>query len=89
MYQRLVIHERKFGFLEYLFDRELENVKFYTLRHAKKKKYFMKMAMALQKITQVQKCTVLKEYFKMCKMLYRIRSTVAYTWDVNENAKKE
>ena len=41
-------------------------------------KRFKQLALDLQSVTPKKKQIVLNEYFSMCKMVYRIRSTEAY-----------
>ena len=43
------------------------------------------MIRAFQRIQPNQKQAILKEYFTMCKMVYRIRTTVAYFQDVDHD----
>ena len=68
-----------------MFELELKTMKIYSFGRAKQKKY-KNMALKLSAITKQQKTGLLKEYFSMCKMIYRIRSLAAYTWDHGEDS---
>ena len=46
-----------------------------------KKKEYKELAPALLLITPAQKVALLREYFALCIMTYRIRSTAFYNWD--------
>ena len=71
--------------LELLFERELRNMKVFCFSHVKNKKY-KDLTFSLQSITELQKKALLEQYFNMCKMIYRIRSTVAYFWSQGEKS---
>ena len=46
--------------------------------HRMRNKKYKQLALDLQKVTPKKKQIVLNEYFSMCKMVYRVRSTEAY-----------
>ena len=66
--------------LDFLFERELHEMKAYYYKYYKNKTN-MSITIKLSSISANVKEIVLREYFKMCKMLYQIRSVVTYTWD--------
>ena len=70
--------------LDLLFNQELRNMKVHCYNHVKKDKY-KKLTFALSSITTNHKKAVLKQYFSMCKMVYRIRAAAAYIWDQGSN----
>lgn len=63
--------------LDLIFERELRIMSKAAFNKIKMQKY-KTMIRAFQRIQPNQKQAVLKEYFTMCKMVYRIRTTVAY-----------
>ena len=66
--------------LDILFERELRNMSKSAFNRIKTPKY-KAMIKQFQLIQPRNKQAVLKEYFSMCKMVYRIRCTVAYYQD--------
>ena len=63
-------------------------MKIYAFKNTKQKKY-KSLAMKLACIEQRHKEAILKEYFGMCKMIYRIISVVVYTWDNQEEGEDD
>ena len=53
-------------------------MKIYAFKHTKQKKY-KNLALKLTYVEQKHKEALLREYFRMCKMIYRIVSLVVYT----------
>ena len=86
MHNRLKSHALKLNHLDLLFERELRTMKVYCFKNVKNKKY-KALTFSLQAITEAQKKALLKQYFDMCKMLYRIRSVVSYNY-YHENAEE-
>ena len=74
---RLDTHDLKMAHLDLLFERELKQMKTLSFHRMRNKRY-KQLALALQSVTPKKKQIVLHEYFSMCKMVYRIRSTEAY-----------
>ena len=54
-------------------------MKIFSFKHTKQKKY-KQLALNLAAIESKHKDALLKEYFNLCKMIYRIDSLVDYTW---------
>ena len=79
MQSRLLQHRLKFDFLQQTFEQELRNMKIFSFKHTKQKKY-KQLALNLAAIESKHKDALLKEYFNLCKMIYRIASLVDYTW---------
>ena len=79
MSERVSSHKLKMQNLSVLFDNELRNMKVFCFSQALKKKY-KTLTFKLSLIQPKHKEALLNEYFEMCKMVYRIRSMVAYTW---------
>ena len=73
------------GHLDFLFERELNCMKMHAFQNYKKKKYQL-LIVKLNLVTQNHKEALIKEYFSMCKMAYRIRCVVAYMWDQGEKS---
>lgn len=73
------------NFLHFLWDREILTLKTCLLQQ-RRKKSSLDLAIKLETIPEGAKSAILKEYFNMYKMLYRIRSTVAYYWDCGERS---
>ena len=63
--------------LEALFEQELRNMKVFCFSKALKKKY-KALTFNLSLIQPKHKQALLKEYFSMCKMDYRIRSMIEF-----------
>ena len=80
MYIRLTQHRIKLQHLDFIFDRELYEMKAYYYKNYKIKNN-KSLIIKLSGIPQKVKETLIREYFKMCKMVFRIRSIVQYTWD--------
>ena len=77
MHNRLQSHALKMAHLELLFEREKRNMTKSAFNRIKTKKY-KNMIRRIQLISTDAKKAILAEYFSMCKMVYRIRSTVSY-----------
>ena len=75
---RLLQHKLKLDHLHLLFKRERDTMMTTCVDRIKNKKY-KKMLSKLQMIDPDQQVMVLQEYFNMCKNVFRIRSTIAYT----------
>lgn len=60
-------------------------MKVFCFKKVKNKKY-KQLTFSLQAITPAKKHALLEQYFNMCKMVYRIRSTVAYFWNQGERS---
>ena len=89
MQNRIENHKNQLDFLEFLWDRELEILKFYNMQPTRKgQKNNLALAVKLSSIENRVKKAVIREYFNMFKMLYRIRSIVAYCWDNGERSSK-
>ena len=58
-------------------------MKIFSFKHTKQKKY-KQLALNLAAIESKHKDALLKEYFNLCKMIYRIASLVDYTWCQND-----
>ena len=71
--------------MDLLYDRELKEMKIYFYRHHKIGNN-KDIALQLSEIPPNAKDILLREYFKMCKMLYRIRSLAMYTWEMCSEA---
>ena len=80
---RIKQHALKMDHLDLLFERELRNWKVYTYKNFTQGKN-QALTLKLSKIKIHQKESLLKEYFNMCKMVYRINSVVAYNWNQGE-----
>ena len=52
----------------------------HAFKNFKKKKYQL-LTVKLSTIPENFKDALLKEYFNMCKMVYRVRKVVWYMWD--------
>ena len=63
-----------------MFERELQNWKVHTFKNFAPGKN-QALTFKLAQIKPQQKEYVLKEYFNLCKMVYRINSIVAYNWN--------
>lgn len=87
MRNRLVSHKLKKDSLDLLFEDELKNMKIYAFKRSKQNKEFMSLAINLSSIKPEIKETLLKEYFDLYKMVYRIRSMVSYYWEVGKDSK--
>ena len=72
--------------LNLIFDQELRNMKIYTFRMGKQNKDYISLAIKLSSIKDKHKNALLKEYFDMYKMIYRIRSMVSYYWEFDKNS---
>lgn len=68
--------------LELLFDKELFQMKSYYFKNYQIKSN-QQLTLKLSEIHPCVKAGLLKEYFKMCKMMFRIRSLVTYVWDTS------
>ena len=62
-----------------LFEKELRNMKVFCFNLSLKNNYYKTLMFKLSAIKATHKKSLLSEYFNMCKMLYRVRSLVAYT----------
>lgn len=83
MQGRLLQHQLKMKHLEVLYKREVENMTaFYISKGKRQKKNILATKLIqLNSNGQDKMVALLKEYFKLCKMLYRIRCTIAYNWN--------
>lgn len=70
-------HKLKKAFLDQMYDSEIRNMKVFSFKHTKQKK-FKTLALKLSEVTRAQKEALLDEYFNLCKIVYRIRSVVSY-----------
>lgn len=70
--------------LERFFNQELKNMKVFCYNKVDKVKY-KRLTFALSSITTNHKKAVLKQYFSLCKMVYRIRAAASYIWDQGSN----
>ena len=80
MQNRLDHHKMQLEFLHIIWDRELQHLKNHSMQNRKAKKN-INLAVKLSSISESTKNAVIQEYFNMFKMVFRIRSTVAYIWD--------
>ena len=80
MQNRLDHHKLQLEFLHTIWERELQHLKNHSMQNRKAKKN-INLAVKLSSISENTKNAVLQEYFNMFKMVFRIRSTVAYIWD--------
>lgn len=85
MQNRLKSHKLKMQHLDLLFERELRDMKVHSFKKVKNKKY-KQLTFSLQLVNETKKRALLEQYFNMCKMVYRIRSTVAYYWSQGEKS---
>ena len=86
MQNRLKSHDLKKKALDNFFEAELRNLKIYAFKQSKINKEFMTLAVNLSTIRDVHKKALINEYFSLYKLVYRIRSIVAYYWDGDEDA---
>ena len=86
MQNRLKSHDLKKKALDNFFEAELRNLKIYAFKQSKINKEFMTLAVNLSTIRDVHKKALINEYFSLYKLVYRIRSIVAYYWDGGEDA---
>ena len=85
MQSRLKQHRLKMISLDLMFERELNRMQLHAFSNFKKKKY-QALIVKLNLVQSNHKNALLKEYFSMCKMVYRIRCVVAYMWDQGEHS---
>ena len=71
--------------LDFLFERELNCMRMHAFQNYKKKKYQI-LTVKLSAVGENHKVALIREYFSMCKMVYRIRCVVAYMWDQGEQS---
>ena len=70
--------------LEMLFDREKQAMTNHCQRKFKIKKN-KQLHIKLVTMDDNRRKAVLSEYFDACKMVYRIKATVNYTWNLEKN----
>ena len=85
MQSRLRQHKLKMIHLDFLFERELNRLRNHAFKNYKKKKYQI-LTVKLNSVGENHKNALIREYFSMCKMVYRIRCVVAYMWDQGEQS---
>ena len=75
----LEIHGMKMYHLRYLFEREKTAMLNVCQKRAKQKK-FKKLYVQIAQFTEEKVNCILQEYFNLCLLVYRIKSTVNYVW---------
>lgn len=76
MLNRMQLQKVKLGHMSGLFERELAILKVYYFKRFKKKNY-KQVTIKLDEIKPQKKDALLKEYFIMCRMLYRVRAKIS------------
>lgn len=76
---RLRQHGLKMAHLNILFQRELKNWKVHCYKLSQQGSD-KSLTFKFSKIKEEVKQSLLKQYFDMCKMAYRINSIVAFNW---------
>ena len=80
MQNRLMSQKLKMGTMTMLFEREIKNMKVYCFGRIQINR-FKTLALSLSTIKKTHIQALIRQYYSMCKMVYRIRSVAAYTWD--------
>lgn len=70
--------------LLFLFERERQIMMFDCQKKIKQKKS-KTLYLKIVAIDEVRRDAVLEEYFRACKMVYRIKATLNYTWNVKNS----
>lgn len=78
--ERLEQNILKMQHLNFLFERELHDMKVYYYKNYRAKSN-QKLTVKLSAIPLHAKQALLDEYFKMCRLMFKIRSYVNFTWD--------
>lgn len=85
MVARLSAHEQKKEFLLKYFMQEVECMKSGAFKKVKKSKKFKMLHANLSLLKEQHIHAVINEYFKMCKMVYRVACALHSTWNIQHN----
>ena len=85
MVSRLGAHEQKKQFLLKYFMQEVESMKSGAFKKVKKSKKFKMLHANLSLLKEQHIHAVINEYFKMCKMVYRVACALHSAWNIQHN----
>ena len=81
MQNKISLYRMKLQHLDLLFEREVHNMKVYCYAQFEVDPELKLLCLKLQDITVNKKTALLKEYFNMCKLIFNIRTCVAFALD--------